>query len=156
MHVNNILILNSYIYFILLKTLLYILISRKTISNMLIMFQETFSHFKHNILFRMPITWIPRQCNGKESTCHCQSQEAQVLNSGSRRSPEVGNGNPLQYSCLKNSMDGEQGGLQTMGSQRVGQYIPWGHKESDMTEQLSVHTHTQPEDRRVMVVLLHV
>ena len=26
---------------------------------------------------------------------------------GSRRSPEGGNGNPLQYSCLKNSMDGE-------------------------------------------------
>ena len=24
---------------------------------------------------------------------------------GSRRSPEGGNGNPLQYSCLKNSMD---------------------------------------------------
>ena len=25
---------------------------------------------------------------------------------GSRRSPEEGNGNPLQYSCLENSMDG--------------------------------------------------
>ena len=25
--------------------------------------------------------------------------------SGSGRSPEVGNGNPLQYSCLENSMD---------------------------------------------------
>ena len=24
---------------------------------------------------------------------------------GSERSPEVGNGNPLQYSCLENSMD---------------------------------------------------
>ena len=24
---------------------------------------------------------------------------------GSRRSPAVGNGNPLQYSCLENSMD---------------------------------------------------
>ena len=30
-----------------------------------------------------------------------------------------GNGNPLQYSCLENSMDGEPGGLQSMGSQRV-------------------------------------
>ena len=27
------------------------------------------------------------------------------LISGSRRSPEVGNGNPLQYSCLENSID---------------------------------------------------
>ena len=24
---------------------------------------------------------------------------------GSRRSPGIGNGNPLQYSCLENSMD---------------------------------------------------
>ena len=36
---------------------------------------------------------------------------------GSGRSSEGGNGNPLQYSCLKNSM--EPGGLQSMGSQRV-------------------------------------
>ena len=52
------------------------------------------------------------------------------LNPGLGRSPGVGNGNPLQYSYLKNSMDAEHGGLQSMGSQRVGQYIPWGHKES--------------------------
>ena len=36
---------------------------------------------------------------------------------GSERSPGEGNGNPLQYSCLENSMD-----------------RPWGPKESDMTE----------------------
>ena len=29
------------------------------------------------------------------------------LNPGSRRSPGEGNGNPLQYSCLENPMDGE-------------------------------------------------
>ena len=28
---------------------------------------------------------------------------------GSGRSPGEGNGNPLQYSCLENSMDGEAG-----------------------------------------------
>ena len=33
--------------------------------------------------------------------------------------PGEGNGNPLQYSGLENSMDGEAGGLQSMGSQRV-------------------------------------
>ena len=38
---------------------------------------------------------------------------------GSERSPGVGDGNPLQYSCLENSMD-------------KGAW--WGHKESDMTE----------------------
>ena len=35
---------------------------------------------------------------------------------GSGRSPEEGNGNPLQYSSLENPMDG---GLQSVGSQRV-------------------------------------
>ena len=48
----------------------------------------------------------------------------------SGRSPGVGNGNPLQYSCLENSMDRR--------TWRVG-YSPWGHKESDMTE--STHTY---------------
>ena len=35
---------------------------------------------------------------------------------GSRRSPGEGNGCPLQYSCLENSM----GWLQSIGSQRLG------------------------------------
>ena len=44
---------------------------------------------------------------------------------GSGRSPGVGTGNPPQYSYLENSMDREAGpwwagGLQSMGSQRVG------------------------------------
>ena len=42
--------------------------------------------------------------------------------SGLGQSPGVGNGNPLQYSCLENSMD-------------KGPMHPWGHKELDMTEQ---------------------
>ena len=49
---------------------------------------------------------------------------------GLGRIPGKGNGNPLQYSCLENSMD--RGAL-------FG-YSPWGHKESDTTEK----THTQP------------
>ena len=36
------------------------------------------------------------------------------------RSPGEGKANPLQYSCLENPMDEEPGGLQSMGSQRVG------------------------------------
>ena len=46
---------------------------------------------------------------------------------GSGRSPGEGNGNPLQYSCLENPMDG--------GTWLVG-YSPWGRKESDTTERL--------------------
>ena len=46
----------------------------------------------------------------------------------SGRSPEEGNGNPLQYSCLENSIDRPPG--------------PRGCKESDTTERLSTwHTH---------------
>ena len=38
---------------------------------------------------------------------------------GLGRSPGVGNGNPLQYSCLENTMAEEPGGLQSIGSQRI-------------------------------------
>ena len=48
------------------------------------------------------------------------------------RSPGGGHGNPLQYSCLENPH-----GLRS----QVG-YSPWGCKESDTTDRLSVHTHT--------------
>ena len=51
----------------------------------------------------------------------------------SGRSPGEGNGNPLQYSCLENPMDGKA---------LVG-YSPWGCKESDTTERLHFHFHRQ-------------
>ena len=38
----------------------------------------------------------------------------------SGRSSGGGHGNPRQYSCLENPMTEEPGGLQFMGSQRVG------------------------------------
>ena len=41
------------------------------------------------------------------------------LTPGLGRSPGVGNGNPLQYSCLEIPWTEEPGGLQSMGSQRV-------------------------------------
>ena len=43
---------------------------------------------------------------------------------GSGRSPGVGNGNPIQYSCLENSME--------RGTWRAT--VQWGCKESDTTE----------------------
>ena len=42
------------------------------------------------------------------------------LISGSGISPGGGNGNPFQYSCLENPWAEEPGGLQSTGSQRVG------------------------------------
>ena len=40
---------------------------------------------------------------------------------GSGRSPGEGNSNPLQYSCLENSMDREAWWATVQGVQRVGQ-----------------------------------
>ena len=54
---------------------------------------------------------------GKESACSA-GHPSSILGSG--RSPSKGNGNPLQYSCLENSMDRGAWWLQSMGSQRVG------------------------------------
>ena len=39
---------------------------------------------------------------------------------GLGRSPGVGNGNSLKYSCLENPQTEEPGGLQFLGSQRIG------------------------------------
>ena len=39
---------------------------------------------------------------------------------GLERSPGGEHGNPLQYSYLKNSMEQEPGGLQSIASRRVG------------------------------------
>ena len=52
----------------------------------------------------------------------CAMQETQVRSVGQEdTSPGEGNGNPLQYSCLENSMDRQPGRLQSMGSHRVRQ-----------------------------------
>ena len=56
----------------------------------------------------------------KESACNAQDPGS-IPELG--RFPGEGNGNPLKYSCLENSMDGKS---------QVG-YSPWGCKESDMT-----------------------
>ena len=47
---------------------------------------------------------------------------------GLGRSLGEGNGSPLQYSCMENSM--ERGAWQAI--------VQWGHKELDTTEQLSL------------------
>ena len=62
---------------------------------------------------------VPHSSGGKESAC---STGDPGLIPGSRGSPGEGNGNPLQFSCLKNPVDRGNWLLQLMGSQ-----------ESDMT-----------------------
>ena len=45
---------------------------------------------------------LPSGSDGKESACNA-GDPGSILGSG--RSPREGNGYPLQYSCLENSMD---------------------------------------------------
>ena len=52
---------------------------------------------------------------------------------GSGRSPGEGNGKPLQYSCLENSMDS---GIRDSGLQSIGL------QESDTTECVFAHAYT--------------
>ena len=67
---------------------------------------------------------FPGSSNGKESVCDAEDMG---WIPGLGRSPGEENGNPLRYSCLENSMD------------RVAwRASPWGGKESDMTEQLTL------------------
>ena len=40
-----------------------------------------------------------------KTACHCRRHKKQDSISGLGGSPRKGNGNPLQYSCLENSMD---------------------------------------------------
>ena len=57
--------------------------------------------------------------DSKESACNAGDPGSIP---GSGRSPGVGNGNPLQYSCLENSMD------------RGDWWATWSCRESDTTE----------------------
>ena len=64
---------------------------------------------------------FPSSSDGKASAYNVRDPDSIP---GSGRSPGEENGNPLQYSCLENPMDG---------------YSPWGHKESDTAERLTVY-----------------
>ena len=63
---------------------------------------------------------LPDSSAGKESTWNARDPS---LIPGSGRSTGEGNSYPLQYSGLDNPMD-----------------CPWGHKDLDMTEGLSLFT----------------
>ena len=64
----------------------------------------------------------------EESTCNVEDLGSIP---GLGRSHGEGNGNPLQYSCLENPMDGGAWWATVHG----------GHKELDMTEQLNTSLH---------------
>ena len=61
--------------------------------------------------------------DGRESAC---STGGVGSIPGLERSPEEGNDSPLQYSCLENSLE------------HLAAYSPWGRKESEATEQITL------------------
>ena len=67
---------------------------------------------------------FPGGLHGKESTCNVGDLS---LIPGLGMSPGGGHGKALQYSCLEN----------LHGQRNLAGYSQWGHKESDMTKQLS-------------------
>ena len=70
-------------------------------------------------------TGFPSGLDGKESACN---EEDLGSVPGSETSPGEGNGYPLWYSCLENSMDREA----------LEGYSPWDRKEPDTAKQLTL------------------
>ena len=89
----------------------------------------------HPSSFLITESHLPRNgSTGKESTCNAgdPGDVGSILELG--RSPGVGEGNPLQYSCLENPRTEEPSGLQSKGL-----------KASDTIERLSTHTPASKE-----------
>ena len=59
---------------------------------------------------------LPLWLSGKESACSAGDLQEMWVQSMLGSSPQVGNGNTLQYSCLGNPWTEEADRLQTMGS----------------------------------------
>ena len=74
---------------------------------------------------------FPGSSDSKESACSAGDPGSIT---GRGRSPGEGNSNPLQYSCLENSMD--RGAWWATSS--------WGHKESDMAGQPTLTLQSSP------------
>ena len=67
----------------------------------------------------------------KKPPAHARDARDAGLIPGWGRSPRVGNGNLLRYSCLE----------KFHGHRRLSGCSLWGGKEVDMTEQQSTHVH---------------
>ena len=89
----------------------------------------------------IPLSGPPGWYCGKESTCHCR---------GCGFDPWIGKipwrrkWQPTPDSFLEKSH----------GQRSLASYSPWGHKESDMTEQLNTHTHTHTHTPNTLIFLI--
>ena len=81
------------------------------------MYISSFKKFKDNVPLRrnLPLTSQYIFLSGLPSDSSACNAGDQGSIPASGRSPEERNGNPLQYSCLENSMTEEPGGIQSIG-----------------------------------------
>ena len=78
---------------------------------------------------------LPRQHSGKESACQCRRLKRRGLYPWVRKIPGIGDGNPLQYSCLENPMD-------------RGAWWATVHRVAKSWTQLCMHLHRMDAGRR--------
>ena len=75
-------------------------------------------------MWMLVLWWL----SNKESACQGSKHKRCRFHSQFRgRCPGVGNGSPLQYSCLEYSMDRRTWWVQSIGLQRVGHDWVWMH-----------------------------
>ena len=72
---------------------------------------------------------FPSGASGKESACQCRKLRRHGFNLWVGKSLRAGRGNPIQYSCLDNSME-------------RGDWRAIVHGVTESRTQLSMHTHT--------------
>ena len=81
---------------------------------------------------------LPGSSTGKEYACNAGNLGSIP---GLGRSPGEGNGYPLQYSCLENSMD--RGAWQATS--------PWGHKDTQQQFSLSFYSCQTQKDNYCII-----
>ena len=71
-------------------------------------------------VYAIRIQVFPGLASSKAPVCSCRRRKPRGFHLWVRKNAGRGRGNPLQYSCLENPWSAEPGGLQSMGSCRVG------------------------------------
>ena len=87
-------------------------------------------------MVKFNLTELPSWLKGKESACNARDPGSIP---GSGRYPGEGNGNPFQYSCLKNSMDKGAWQAAVCGVERVGLVCQYFSKTNKNILLNSVH-----------------
>ena len=82
---------------------------------------------------------LPRWYRGKECTCPCRRCKTLGFNPWVEKIPWRRNGNPLQYSCLTNSMDR---GAWWATAQAVSKSCTWLSDQEHKHTRTHTHTHT--------------